>query len=114
MGKIPETIPSTPTDEKPLWEQIQDASRHMCHCASVYAESPTELHRQALLKAGEKFNELAQVQNQMSAEVWNPKLDQNALCDCGHTYYRHFDSWDDMAAIGCKYCGCHEFQPKGL
>lgn len=31
------------------------------------------------------------------------------MCVCGHTYYRHFDTWDDMEAVGCKYCGCKEF-----
>lgn len=28
------------------------------------------------------------------------------MCDCGHVYYRHFDSYDDMRPIGCKYCDC--------
>ena len=28
----------------------------------------------------------------------------NKKCLCGHTYYRHFDTYDDMAPIGCKYC----------
>lgn len=41
---------------------------------------------------------------------WNPRFDQDAPCVCGHVYYRHFDTWDDMAATGCKYCECHEFR----
>jgi hypothetical protein len=35
------------------------------------------------------------------------------LCACGHPYYRHFDSYDDMHPVGCKYCECgtwHEQQ----
>jgi len=28
------------------------------------------------------------------------------LCTCGHVYYRHFDSYDDMQPVGCKYCNC--------
>lgn len=43
---------------------------------------------------------------------YNPKFGDNRMCVCGHTYYRHFDSYEDMAAVGCKYCGCHEFVEK--
>lgn len=40
---------------------------------------------------------------------WNPDFPQEALCECGHPYYRHFDTYDDMDPCGCKYawyCGC--------
>ena len=40
---------------------------------------------------------------------YNPNYGDNRKCICGHTYYRHFDSWNDMEAVGCKYCGCEEF-----
>ena len=30
-------------------------------------------------------------------------------CLCGHPYYRHFDTYDDMYPVGCKYCECTEF-----
>jgi hypothetical protein len=39
----------------------------------------------------------------------NPKYNQSALCTCGHTYERHFDSYEHMEPIGCKYCPCFEF-----
>jgi hypothetical protein len=42
-------------------------------------------------------------------KVWNPNYDQEALCQCGHPYYRHFDTYEDMMACGCKYCECGEF-----
>jgi len=29
-----------------------------------------------------------------------------APCECGHAYYRHFDTYDNMRAVGCKYCDC--------
>ena len=35
------------------------------------------------------------------------------LCKCGHPYYRHFDTYDDMYPCGCKYCECEEFVPAG-
>lgn len=33
-------------------------------------------------------------------------------CKCGHAYYRHFDTYDQMRAIGCKYCHCSDFKEK--
>jgi hypothetical protein len=42
-------------------------------------------------------------------DVWNPEYDQNAFCKCGHHYHRHFDSYEEMANVGCKYCGCYNF-----
>lgn len=32
------------------------------------------------------------------------------MCECGHPYHRHFDGYEDDAHVGCKYCGCGEFQ----
>lgn len=44
----------------------------------------------------------------------SPSYDENfgddKICKCGHSYYRHFDSWDNMYPVGCKYCGCNDFQ----
>lgn len=40
---------------------------------------------------------------------YNPKYGDNRVCVCGHTYYHHFDSYEEMYPCGCKYCGCHEF-----
>ena len=43
---------------------------------------------------------------------YNPNYGDNRICVCGHTYGRHFDSFDDMEACGCKYCGCDEFKER--
>lgn len=43
---------------------------------------------------------------------YNPNYGDDRICECGHTYYRHFDSWEDMLAVCCKYCGCYEFKEK--
>lgn len=40
---------------------------------------------------------------------YNPEYGDQRICECGHTYYRHFDSYDDMSLAGCKYCHCFEF-----
>lgn len=40
---------------------------------------------------------------------YNPNYGDNRMCVCGHPYHRHFDSYENMEAVGCKYCGCSEF-----
>jgi len=41
---------------------------------------------------------------------YNPKYGDDRICKCGHTYIRHFDPYEDMEAVGCKYCGCYIFE----
>lgn len=41
--------------------------------------------------------------------MYNPEYGDEHLCVCGHTYYRHFDTYEDMEAVGCKYCECYTF-----
>jgi hypothetical protein len=43
---------------------------------------------------------------------YNPKYGDGKICKCGHAYYRHFDTYENMCAIGCKYCQCFEFEEK--
>ena len=45
-------------------------------------------------------------------EKYNPKYGDERVCECGHSYYRHFDTYDDMNNCGCKYCGCVQFEEK--
>ena len=40
---------------------------------------------------------------------YNPEYGDDRICVCGHPYHRHFDSYEDMRAVGCKYCQCFEF-----
>lgn len=44
---------------------------------------------------------------------YNPEYGDDELCRCGHEYYRHFDTWEDMHPCGCKYCDCGEFKEGG-
>ncbi|MFA7218927.1 MAG: hypothetical protein WC119_00180 [Synergistaceae bacterium] len=41
---------------------------------------------------------------------YNPKYGNTKLCKCGHPYYRHFDTSEDMEAVGCKHCFCMGFE----
>ena len=37
------------------------------------------------------------------AKTYNPNFGDNKMCKCGHTYARHFDSYENMEPVGCKY-----------
>lgn len=41
--------------------------------------------------------------------VYNPNYGNDRLCKCGHTYYRHFDSDENMQPVGCEDCDCFVF-----
>ena len=43
-------------------------------------------------------------------KLYDPTFDEYKECICGHPYYRHFDTYEDMRPVGCKYCGCGSFQ----
>lgn len=43
---------------------------------------------------------------------YDPDFGDDKVCECGHAYYRHFDTYEDMEPVGCKYCGCYEFREK--
>lgn len=36
--------------------------------------------------------------------LYNKTYWDNRLCKCWHEYYRHFDTYDDMYSVWCKYC----------
>jgi len=38
--------------------------------------------------------------------AYDPNFGDDRLCQCGHEYYRHFDSYEKMSPVGCKYCSC--------
>jgi hypothetical protein len=40
---------------------------------------------------------------------YNPAYGDERKCACGHSYYRHFDTYEEMEAVGCKYCECIRF-----
>lgn len=45
----------------------------------------------------------------LTIKKYNPEYGDDRICRCGHQYYRHFDTYEDMYACGCKYCECNEF-----
>lgn len=45
--------------------------------------------------------------------LYDSSFGDDRICVCGHPYYRHFDTYEDMYPVGCKYCGCGNFVEKG-
>lgn len=43
---------------------------------------------------------------------YNKLYGDEKVCECGHTYEKHFDSYDDNYPVGCKYCDCVNFVEK--
>ena len=54
-----------------------------------------------------------EIKRKLVAYGWNRDYNQEAECKCGHAYYRHFDTWEEMYPCGCKYCECNNFELKG-
>lgn len=51
-------------------------------------------------------------QRRPATEYYDPAW-ENKVCECGHPYHRHFDSYSsDNEIYGCKYCPCYEFKEK--
>ena len=46
--------------------------------------------------------------------AYDPKFGDGRMCECGHTYYRHFDTHEDMEPVGCKYCSCGAFKEQSV
>jgi len=36
--------------------------------------------------------------------LYDPNFGDEVECECGHPYYRHFDTYEEMSPVGCKYC----------
>lgn len=74
--------------------------------------SQVELVKEEVLKSG-KDSPYIETKVTLTGvfKEYNPEYGDGKLCKCGHPYYRHFDSYDNMRPVGCKYCQCNEFVP---
>lgn len=48
--------------------------------------------------------------NTAEVMIYDPYYGDEKICKCSHPYYRHFDTYDNMAPVGCKYCHCDHFE----
>lgn len=57
---------------------------------------------------------LFEIKNVKIKRKYNPNFGDDIECECGHPYYRHFDTYEEMYPCGCKYCQCGTFIEKKL
>lgn len=62
-----------------------------------------------LIDAKEEF---PYIKTKFSKYSYNPEFGDDRICECGHQYHRHFDSYNQMDPVGCKYCECYIFKEK--
>jgi len=71
-------------------------------------------------KVAELGNRVAETKKQLAeamkictaATRYDPNFGDDRVCQCGHPYCRHFDSYEEMEPVGCKYCPCERFVEK--
>lgn len=64
---------------------------------------------QAAIKEATKDHPyLATIRNEVVL-TYNPQYGDYRVCQCTHVYVKHFDTYEEMAVVGCKYCDCETF-----
>ena len=119
--------PTNPDKDKTTeqWvEEIQQLTEPWCYEGGGQAEKgecPTH-HGDACLRTPEGLVEMIQLYQKLcdyhNLDItdayfipypYDPEIGDDKLCKCGHPYHRHFDSYENMKPVGCKYCQCIEF-----
>ena len=97
----PDTVPCTYCDEP-----TNMTGTKLCHhCYEVSAR----LARFLAYPKGRAF--VLDLLRHGTKPRWDKNRDQDQSCaGCGHPYHRHFDSYENMAPVGCKYCYCQTFK----
>jgi hypothetical protein len=85
--------------KKNLQQRAQDAGEELDKRAA--ADGGLKKRLDALFK---EENDL----NQKLASTYDGSYGDALPCECDHPYYRHFDSYDAMEPVGCKYCNLDE------
>lgn len=79
------------------------SKKHQAHAKLLWDQLNLEKNKRAALPYLEETKVVIEY-------TYNPEYGDNRICACGHPYYRHFDTYEQMAIAGCKYCGCHTFE----
>lgn len=90
-------------------EEVADKPKYVAvQAAAKKAHDQTAILRQALEEKAKKEPYLEEKQV-VVIRKYNPDYGDDRICECGHAYYRHFDTYEDMQPVGCKYCYCPTF-----
>ena len=109
------------TKTKPLVDRVRDSESRKREKGLkkswvwVYPEDRDALRKYAeSLRAARESNSsdspyIIKVESK-EERAYNPNYGDLRICKCGHPYERHFDSYENMNACGCKYCSCWTFE----
>jgi predicted O-methyltransferase YrrM len=75
--------------------------RDLLRRIDTYLQQPEHFH-------GPLLDEIKLLTSSLRPE-YDPSFGDERECSCGHQYYRHFDSYEGMEPVGCKYCECLQF-----
>lgn len=100
----------------PLMESLKSITETIGHVTSDIAKNGvytgpviTELKSHL-----ENLELTLSIENPYVNGSYNPDYGDNRICKCGHAYIRHFDPYEGMEPVGCKYCGCEKFVEKSI
>ena len=79
-----------------------------CSATRSITDDPDECDEEAVVLSLSEYERLkrCEAENAPGLPPYDHTFGDDRVCSCGHTYYRHFDTYDDMRAVGCKYCEC--------
>jgi hypothetical protein len=49
-----------------------------------------------------------------TTKKYNANYGDDRICECGHSYIKHFDMFDILIPHRCKTCECAEFVEKPI
>jgi hypothetical protein len=131
MWKIPQQYLMKSLEVDELKVQIEQMGEPWCYESGAQAEGgECPVHRgdaclrtpEGLIQMIHQYQQLCEYMGLQLIDVhdipapYDPDFGDDRVCKCGHPYYRHFDTYEDMRPVGCKYCydpACLEFQDSG-
>ena len=95
--------------EEELRERAKVAAGYWLHCSAH--EQTIEDGMILAIYAQKAMERLYRMERGFPEDVplYDSTFGDYKKCICGHNYERHFDSYEDMAPVGCKYCNCMVF-----
>ena len=99
---------TVPNSDKTLWWNGENFSNGVGEITAV--ESDDILLWTPVEKSHQQDDPYITIEYVSRQVVYNPIYGDDRVCECGDTYDRHFDSYEDNAAVGCKYCECFNFK----
>jgi hypothetical protein len=92
-------------------EGFADKVYMWCHIARDTCKNKHEDWQAEFLEAEKAVLDAMKAPSEKDCSLfYDPEFGDDRICECDHSYYRHFDSYDNMRPVGCKYCQCYKFK----